>query len=70
MPSQKERMTSKLSTASLTNGDGKPGGDTSGSPTEEEENPVDSWVKMGLVQSGMETLCEDKCGVFIEARGI
>jgi len=52
VPSQKERMTSKLSTASLTNGDGKPGGDTSGSPTEEEENPVDSWVKMGLVQSG------------------
>ena len=52
VPSQKERMTSKLSSASLTNGDRKPGADPVGSPIKEEEDPIDNWASMGLVKTG------------------
>ena len=52
MPSQKERMTSKLSSASLSNGDRKPGADPTASPIKEEEDPIDNWAAMGLVKSG------------------
>jgi len=52
VPSQKERMTSKLSSASLSNGDRKPGSDPVGSPIKEEEDPIDNWASMGLVKTG------------------
>jgi len=52
VPSQKERMTSKLSSASLSNGDRKPGADPTASPIKEEEDPIDNWAAMGLVKSG------------------
>ena len=45
-------MTSKLSSASLSNGDRKPGADPTASPIKEEEDPIDNWAAMGLVKSG------------------
>ena len=48
-------MTSKLSSASLSNGDRKPGSDPVGSPIKEEEDPIDNWASMGLVKTGRDS---------------